>query len=531
MRTKETEHKSSEKQNARRFHKCLVFGSCYLVMVVNVGFFYAFGSLFVSLMKTFNSTRGETAVIQSTMLAVGFSSGLINGVIIHRIGIRNAGLYGACVGFVGLLVSFFATSVTFLVLTIGVLVALGFGSVGITGCIVVAQHFNGKSRMMCMSFVSTGAGVGGMVYPYVFNYLSYTFGIRGTFLIIAAVSLNAVPAALLWKDQLQHATSKHEAKYNTEIHETKPEYPETQETKSENPETHETELQNQKTHETKTKNHGNQETQCEILESMNNDRTLQNSISQRIQCWQNTEQMTGINEVHRTQTKTVQNATMIDEGHLEETILQGFKYLVTNKCFVMFAIGLVIINNSLNIVLIFIDDIFQSNGFSKKDVSLGLLILNVLNLIGRLLPGVTLQYKLMSTMCVPIITAALAVVAMVGFILADTLALSLFFCCLVGMPFGISSAMFTLIPMKLVGLRRLPNAIGILFTINGMCFAATGPLTGLIRDYTGTYYISFAIAVTLTLLSIVLLITANVLRRKQKKLQANRCCVFYRTKF
>ena len=41
-------------------------------------------------------------------------------------------------------------------------------------------------------------GVGGIIYPYLLQWLTETFGLNGTFLLLGGVSLNTIPLATLW---------------------------------------------------------------------------------------------------------------------------------------------------------------------------------------------------------------------------------------------------------------------------------------------------------------------------------------------
>ncbi|KAH3844195.1 hypothetical protein DPMN_086450 [Dreissena polymorpha] len=57
----------TEIQNGSSVHRWLVFMSSYLVVVINIGFAFSVGSLFVIIVRRFNTTRAEAATIQSTL--------------------------------------------------------------------------------------------------------------------------------------------------------------------------------------------------------------------------------------------------------------------------------------------------------------------------------------------------------------------------------------------------------------------------------------------------------------------------------
>ncbi|KAH3844059.1 hypothetical protein DPMN_086417 [Dreissena polymorpha] len=65
----------TEIQNGSSVHRWLVFMSSYLVVVINIGFAFSVGSLFVIIIRRFNTTRAEAATIQSTLGGVLLCSG------------------------------------------------------------------------------------------------------------------------------------------------------------------------------------------------------------------------------------------------------------------------------------------------------------------------------------------------------------------------------------------------------------------------------------------------------------------------
>ncbi|XP_053388133.1 monocarboxylate transporter 12-like isoform X7 [Mercenaria mercenaria] len=199
---------SKQRTGIRTCHDTFVLTSCCLATVLHTGFLHSIGVLFTDVMTTFNSTHAETAVIQSTAIGMSLCSSIFTGALINKIGLMVTGMLGNLVVSLSLMVCFFASSLTYLIIAIGVFSGFGFSCVYITSASAVSQHFSGRKRLLYLSVQTSGAGIGGMIYPFVIRYLSDLYGFRGSLLITGALVMNTVPGSILWK---QHCnTSKSE---------------------------------------------------------------------------------------------------------------------------------------------------------------------------------------------------------------------------------------------------------------------------------------------------------------------------------
>lgn len=163
----------------------------------------------------------------------------------------------------------------------------------------------------------------------------------------------------------------------------------------------------------------------------------------------------------------------------KESVLDSLKQLALNPSFVLFAIGMGVAYPALGILFIFIVDLFLDAGLTDSDASLGLLLVHMFSILGRLLPGVVMQSGHLATLSVPIVAAMVTSAAMVGLALVKSLEVDLFLCCLIGVPYGMFVAVFSVTSLKLVGIKRLSNAIGVLFTLNGLGSGMAGPISGM----------------------------------------------------
>lgn len=167
-----------------------------------------------------------------------------------------------------------------------------------------------------------------------------------------------------------------------------------------------------------------------------------------------------------------------DEKNTKEPVSKCLKALVCNPSFVLFAIGLAIAYPALGILFIFVVDLFLDTGLTESDATFGLLLVHLFSIFGRLLPGLILQSKHVPALFVPICASIVTSAVMAALVVVDGLSEHLVLLSLIGVPYGVFVSVFSVTTLKLVGIEKLPNAIGIHFTLNGIGSALAGPISG-----------------------------------------------------
>ncbi|KAL5014829.1 hypothetical protein ScPMuIL_009099 [Solemya velum] len=170
---------------------------CFLMYFLVAGFSGSFGALYTQMLDEFGASRVETSSVQATCIGVLGVSGLVTGAICDRLGVRKAGIYGGVMCSLGVTVSYFATNISFLVISIGIVGGFGFSQVFLVGIVSPVQYFEGKQLAFVTAFISSGICVGGLVFPYVLTFLSEEFGLKGTFLICGGLLMNTIPASMI----------------------------------------------------------------------------------------------------------------------------------------------------------------------------------------------------------------------------------------------------------------------------------------------------------------------------------------------
>ncbi|WAR30262.1 hypothetical protein MAR_032804, partial [Mya arenaria] len=99
---------------------------------------------------------------------VFYVPGVFHGALLQKFGVRNVALCLSCIISISFGISFFATSITFLVISIGL---FGISGIFISTAAATGRHFHGKQGIFLVSIVNVGSGLGGVIFPYVFNYM------------------------------------------------------------------------------------------------------------------------------------------------------------------------------------------------------------------------------------------------------------------------------------------------------------------------------------------------------------------------
>ncbi|XP_053407325.1 monocarboxylate transporter 7-like [Mercenaria mercenaria] len=397
----------------RKLHSVFIFISCCLIMILHIGFINSIGTLFTDVMATFNNSRAETAVIQSTTLAISLGSGIFTGALINRIGLMGTGVLGSLVASLGLISCFFASSVTYLIISVGVFSGFGFSCGFISSAAIMSQHFSGKKRYIFLSIHATGAGIGGMVYSYLMRYLSDLYGFRGALVIIGAISMNTVPGCILWKQNSNNNKLPRCVADSNQI------------------------IEFQTRFQVKTEYSG----EVIMIEKLRQNSSLEASDTVYVKQYPV--------QHGETKTKTVivqgtENTSFTsNKSKSGQTFCKNISQILRNRSFLFYVMGMVISAPSLTVVFIFVADIYLDNGMTNDDVSLGLLLMNVLSITGRLFPGIILQSKYIPSLLLPFLNAMLSAVLVFCFAFVKSRWHIIILSGAVGVPLGMSISMLT----------------------------------------------------------------------------------------
>ncbi|XP_075740436.1 monocarboxylate transporter 12-B-like isoform X3 [Rhipicephalus microplus] len=180
-----------QKQGPDSVHSWLVAVACAMSSFFALAGWRSLGFLFVAIQETFQVNRTEGSWPIVVLGALGYMTGFITGPLAQRFGGRPVISLGAAISSIGLMSSFFATTIGFLTFSLGVLHAIGTGMVFIVAPTIVSEHFV-KNLGLAMGLNYAGVTAALFVFPKLLEYLVAGYGLRGALLICGAITMNGL---------------------------------------------------------------------------------------------------------------------------------------------------------------------------------------------------------------------------------------------------------------------------------------------------------------------------------------------------
>ncbi|XP_033171831.1 monocarboxylate transporter 7 [Drosophila mauritiana] len=151
----------------------------------------SFGLVFGEFLKSIGAETSAMAIITSAFFSSMSFAGLFSGSLFQRFGMRQVGVTGGILYFLGTGMQLFATSTLHLLMAFSVVQGFAFGLM-VPTCYTTFNHYFVKNRVMWMSFAQTLIGLGSMLYPIVMQKLMSWYGFRGCLLILTGLNAHAV---------------------------------------------------------------------------------------------------------------------------------------------------------------------------------------------------------------------------------------------------------------------------------------------------------------------------------------------------
>lgn len=156
------------------------------------------GILYVAVIDTYGATRQEATLPFTFRKSLRCLAGPIVGIVGQRYGIRAVTLGGGVIAALGAALCFIAPTVGWLAVCWGGVHGLGEAFANTLFQVVVNQYFE-KYRSTASGIALSGACVGSVFFSFLIEALRDAYGLQGTYLILAGVILNVLPAAILLK--------------------------------------------------------------------------------------------------------------------------------------------------------------------------------------------------------------------------------------------------------------------------------------------------------------------------------------------
>ncbi|KAF0122389.1 MAG: major facilitator superfamily protein [bacterium] len=177
---------TNNKREPRFFYGWLILGACFLTTTMVGGLFYSFGIFFKPLLEEFGWSRALTSSVSMVHLwAFAFSSILL-GRLIDRYGPKVV-LAGSAV-LIGLGYSLCSqVNSIFQLYLFYIIAALGSGATWVLPTSTVQRWFI-KRRGLTLAVVTTGIGLGALIFAPIINHLIFTYGWRKSYIILGILS-------------------------------------------------------------------------------------------------------------------------------------------------------------------------------------------------------------------------------------------------------------------------------------------------------------------------------------------------------
>lgn len=170
----------------RVYYGWVIVLACFLASVVVFGTSYAFGVFYDALLEAFDAPRSLLALVFGLQTTVIYTAGIGAGRLIERRGQRWVTAASAVVLVSGLVWTAFARTYLELLVSFGVVAAVGMSGLYIVGYATLPAWFE-RRRGAATGIASAGLGVGLLVIPPGADRVISAFGWRVAMLVVAGV--------------------------------------------------------------------------------------------------------------------------------------------------------------------------------------------------------------------------------------------------------------------------------------------------------------------------------------------------------
>ncbi|XP_078581513.1 monocarboxylate transporter 13-like [Branchiostoma floridae x Branchiostoma japonicum] len=162
----------------------------FIVFACTWGILRSLGVFFIPWREQFpDATAWEIALVQSILSGMTSLAAPVASALGRRFGFRPTIMAGGVVAAAGFSLSWFATRLLHLYITIGIIAGFGGSLCLVNVSTSVGRYFTTK-RLRANSFITLGSGIGSLGFPPLCQFLLDEYGTRGASVIIGGIVLN-----------------------------------------------------------------------------------------------------------------------------------------------------------------------------------------------------------------------------------------------------------------------------------------------------------------------------------------------------
>lgn len=175
-----------------------------------------FGFIFRERLTELGMTSSQITTIINTQPAISACTGLLNGPMFRRFSFRQVAIAGALFNFVGLFLTAFSNTFLSYMITYALCFGFGMGISVSASSLAVNTYFKNKRRKAA-GFSWTLTGLGPIFLPYAVTFLLSSYGVQGTVIIFASISLHSLVCAMVYQPVMYHVRPTPKSQVNGEL--------------------------------------------------------------------------------------------------------------------------------------------------------------------------------------------------------------------------------------------------------------------------------------------------------------------------
>ncbi|XP_016915643.1 monocarboxylate transporter 9-like isoform X2 [Apis cerana] len=527
----------------------VVLSSALIVNFLIPGTVKSFGVLFVEFLHVFKASSTAASWMPALCYFLYNSLGPLSSILSNKYSYKTVTIIGGAFAACGMMLSYFANSVSYLYVSYGLMVGIGAGLTFPPTVYIVTSYFE-KLRGVANGLCISGSAIGTIVLPPFLQYLLDCFGYRGAVLVMGALTLNTLVCGLLYHPVEQHMIAvpieggidnqgltidepvldKQKSTESTTI-ENETTYNNTTSKKKENFQT-ENVINNPKVNDDlKDKNEDVTENKINKTEKENifNEDKLNLNKKQEHTENQNADsswQESNISEMNVTSCKLEgENPELYNlssneykDKKIHERLKTKESEELSEKSASRTSLSKVEVTAISNTnFMILLPSYAISQGFDKNSSALLLSIVSALDLVGRISGASLSDIDFMPKYYYFIGGLGTSGIALALLPMATSYAMLSFFCALFGLSSGMYIGITTVILADMIGTEKLSSSYGISLFVNGVLQLIGPPICGIVFETVGSYKPIFLAFGIILILGTALWAVVPLIKRNNKK--------------
>ncbi|XP_072176418.1 monocarboxylate transporter 13-like [Diadema setosum] len=435
----------------------VVVVAAFGALFVNAGFVQTIGVYQVEWQDYFSASAGTVALIVAEFSIFNNACGLLAGALCKRYGCRKVLILAGVISFTALFLASFATKLWHAYI-FSFLAGVGFG-LSYPPAIVISSFYFKKRLGIANGIVNSGIGVGVLCMAPLLQLLSSQYGWKGAILIHSAISANLIVCGALFRPS---------------------------------------------------------GLERRIVDASRRSRIVnprEECIEDDLSCHEviNVKSKSDDRPIRRWLTRVA----LILSNFFDLSIYRNCRYVVFMVSVIISSFTIVAYINYLMSRMVY------DLNFSKMESSLVMTFLGICNTAARLLQGILLDARLISS--VNLFTLSLACLATATILnpLAGTYAQQATLAGLFGLGIGVFYPLLALLATEFVGLQKLSNAFGMLIGVAGIGALLGILMMGFLYDATGSYTIPFFITGAAEFVAVLMMVLLSTYSRRLRDENSN----------